>query len=82
MGSAEKIKNIAKKLKELREKGDKLVVIVSAMGYTTDELIDLMHQITDSPDHREYDMLVSTGEQVSASLIAMALIDIGCPAVP
>ncbi|MBN2057750.1 MAG: aspartate kinase [Candidatus Saganbacteria bacterium] len=81
VGTPEKIKDIAQKLKTLKAQGNELVVIVSAMGHTTDELIDLMNKVADSPDHREYDMLISTGEQVSASLMAMALIDIGCPAV-
>jgi len=81
VGTPEKIKNIAKKLKGLKEEGNQLVVIVSAMGHTTDELIGLMNKVSEAPDHREYDMLISTGEQVSASLMAMALIDVGCPAV-
>ena len=57
------------------------MVIVSAMGHTTEELIDLMHKVTDNADHREYDMLVSTGEQVSAALLAMALQEVDCPAI-
>lgn len=81
VGTPEKIKNVARKVKKVRDQGNQVVVIVSAMGHTTDELIDLMNKITDNPDPREYDMLVSTGEQVSASLLAMALQDIGCPAV-
>jgi aspartate kinase len=81
VGTPEKIKNIAKKLKKLKEEGNELVVIVSAMGHTTDELIELMNKVSENPNHREYDMLISTGEQVSASLMAMALLDIGCPAV-
>jgi len=81
VGTPEKIKNIAKKLMKLKAQGNDLVIIVSAMGHTTDELIDLMHKVTESPNEREYDMLISTGEQVSASLMAMALQDIGCPAV-
>jgi len=81
VGTPEKIKNVAKKVKTVKDEGNEVLVIVSAMGHTTDELIDLMRQITDSPDPREYDMLVSTGEQVSASLLAMALQEIGCPAV-
>lgn len=81
VGSPEKIKNVARRVKKVRDKGNQVVVIVSAMGHTTDELIDLMDQITDNPDHREYDMLVSTGEQVSASLLAMALQSMGCPAI-
>ena len=81
VGSPEKIKNVARRVKKVRDQGNDVVVIVSAMGQTTDELIDLMNQITDSPDPREYDMLVSTGEQVSAALLAMALQKIDCPAV-
>jgi len=57
------------------------VVVVSAMGQTTDALIALAHQVADEPDERELDHLVSTGEQVSASLLAMALLDLGRPAV-
>src|SRR3989339_796653 len=81
VGTPEKIKNVAAKVKAVRDKGNNVVVIVSAMGHTTDELIDLMHKITTDPDPREYDMLVSTGEQVSAALLAMALQSINCPAV-
>ena len=81
VGTTEKIKNVARKVKKVSDQGNQVVVIVSAMGHTTDELIDLMNQITENPSHREYDMLVSTGEQVSAALLAMALQDIGCPAV-
>jgi aspartate kinase len=81
VGTPEKIKRVAQRVKGVRDKGNQVVVIVSAMGHTTDELIDLMHKITESPDPREYDMLVSTGEQVSAALLAMALQDIGCSAV-
>jgi len=81
VGTPEKIKNIAKRLAKLKAEGNELVVVVSAMGHTTDELIDLMHKVTSSPDSREHDMLVSTGEQVSASLMAMALLDLGVPAI-
>ncbi|MFC1510812.1 aspartate kinase [Candidatus Margulisiibacteriota bacterium] len=81
VGTPEKIKNVAAKVKKVRDAGNNVVVIVSAMGHTTDELINLMHKVTESPDPREYDMLISTGEQVSASLLAMALQEIDCPAV-
>jgi len=81
VGTPEKIKNIAKKLAKLKKAGNDIVIVVSAMGETTDELIELMQKVSDSPDPREYDMLVSTGEQISASLLAMALLDIGCPAI-
>jgi aspartate kinase len=81
VGTAEKIKSVAKRIARLKKEGNELVIIVSAMGHTTDELIELMNKVSNSPDHREYDMLVSTGEQISASLLAMALLDIGCPAI-
>lgn len=81
VGTPEKILNVAKKVKAVKDKGNSVVVIVSAMGHTTDELIDLMHKITSDPDPREYDMLVSTGEQVSAALLSLALQEIGCPAI-
>jgi len=81
VGTPEKIKSVAQRIKKVREAGFEVVVVVSAMGHTTDELIDLMQKVTDSPDPREYDMLVSTGEQVSAALLAMALQAMGCPAV-
>lgn len=58
-----------------------LVVVVSAMGDTTDHLIELAREVTDVPDSREIDMLLATGEQISASLLAMALHARGCPAV-
>lgn len=81
VGTPEKIKNVARRVKKVKDKGNEVVVIVSAMGHTTDELIDLMHKVTENPDPREYDMLVSTGEQVSAALLAMALQAMDCPAV-
>lgn len=81
VGTPEKIKNVARKVKKVRDQGNDVIVIVSAMGHTTDELIDLMHKVAENPDPREYDMLISTGEQVSAALLAMALNDAGCPAI-
>jgi aspartate kinase len=81
VGTPEKIKQVALRVKRVKDEGYEVLVVVSAMGHTTDELIDLMHQITDNPEPREYDMLVSTGEQVSAALLAMALQSLGCPAV-
>jgi aspartate kinase len=81
VGTPEKIKKVAERIARVKREGHEIVVVVSAMGRTTDELIDLMHKVTTSPDPREYDMLVSTGEQVSAALLAMALQELGCPAV-
>jgi len=81
VGTPEKIKNVAQRVKKVKDEGYEVVVVVSAMGHATDELIDLMNKVTDNADPREYDMLVSTGEQVSAALLAMALQAVGCPAV-
>ncbi len=61
--------------------GDKVVVVVSARGHTTDELIDLAKEISDPPPARELDMLISTGEQVSVALMAMAVQALGVPAI-
>jgi len=75
------IKNVAKRVVATKKKGCKVVVVVSALGGTTDELIDLAYQITDSPSERELDMLVSTGEQVSVALLAMAIHKLGVEAI-
>ena len=73
----EKIKSIAKKIEVKINEGIKLLVVVSAMGKTTDNLIKLAREITDEPVPREMDMLLTTGEQVSASLLSIALNDLG-----
>jgi aspartate kinase len=80
VGSIERIKNVASQIIEAKKKS-KIVVVVSALGGETDRLIELAHQITDRPDERELDMLLSTGEQVSSALLSMALIDMGCPTI-
>ncbi len=81
VGDADKIKNVARRIAARREKGDELVVVVSAMGHTTDDLIALAHQINPRPEDRELDVLLSTGETVSSTLMAMALHEIGLPAI-
>ncbi len=81
IADAEKIKNVARRVGARRDKGDDLVVVVSAMGKTTDQLIDLAYQMSDEPEDREMDVLVSTGETVSSSLMAMALRSMGYPAI-
>jgi len=81
VGDADKIKNVARRIAARREKGDELVVVVSAMGHTTDDLIALAHQINPHPEDRELDVLLSTGETVSSTLMAMALHEIGLPAI-
>jgi aspartate kinase len=81
VGTPEKIKMVARRVKKVKGQGNDVVVIVSAMGHTTDELIALMHRVSENPHPREYDQLISTGEQVSAALLSMAINDLGCPAV-
>lgn len=75
------IKNVAKRIVKLKKAGNKVVVVVSALGDTTDLLLDLAGQITQDPREREMDMLLSTGEQVSISLLAMAIHELGEEAV-
>jgi aspartate kinase len=81
VADAERIKNVARRVAARREQGDALVVVVSAMGHTTDELIELTRQITPQPEARELDVLLSTGETVSSTLITMALHELGQPAI-
>ena len=80
VGSVERIKSVAEKVKKFRAQGDDVVVVVSAMSGETNRLIALANDITDSVDPREYDVLVSTGEQVTIALLSMALKAIGCDA--
>jgi len=77
VANAERIKNVAKRVVQTKRKGHKLVVVVSALGDTTDELLELAESITDAPSEREMDMLLATGEQVSVSLLAMAIHKLG-----
>jgi len=81
VGSVERIEQVAAKVKKFRDNGDDIVVVVSAMSGETNRLIDLAKQITEQPVARELDVMVSTGEQVTIALLAMALIKIGVPAV-
>ena len=81
VGSTEKIKNVARRVAESKKRIDHLVVVVSAPGKTTDELVDLSKQISSNPPEREMDMLLSTGEQVSMALLAMALQELGVDAI-
>lgn len=81
VGNVERIKNVARRIVKKKLQGNKLVVVVSAMGDTTDELIDLAGQITNKPNEREMDMLLSTGEQISVALLAIAINQLGIKAV-
>ncbi|MHB1131995.1 MAG: aspartate kinase [Chloroflexota bacterium] len=81
VGSAERIKAVAQRVKAARDQGNRVVVVVSAMGHTTDELVALARQVTDNPGPRELDQLLSTGEIVSCTLLAMALRAAGARAI-
>jgi aspartate kinase len=77
----ERLKAVARRLVDAREAGNRVVAVLSAMGQTTDELIDLAHQMSPRPNPRELDMLQSVGERISCSLAAMAIHDLGHEAI-
>jgi aspartate kinase len=77
VGSIEKIGDVARRVLEYHKQGNKMVVVLSAMAGQTDNLIKLAHEMTDDPDARELDVLMSTGEQVSVALFAMAIKSMG-----
>ncbi len=81
VATVEKIRAVAEKIVATRNEGFQLVVVVSAMGKTTDSLLDLARGVTDAPPAREMDMLLSSGERISCSLLAMAIQGLGVPAV-
>lgn len=81
VGDTERMKRVAKRIAEKKQDGNQVVVVVSAMGDTTDDLIDLATQLTDQPSAREMDMLLTTGEQVSVALLSMAVQAEGVPAI-
>ena len=81
VAGADRIKRVARRIARERAGGSQLVVIVSAMGDTTDELLALAAAITDEPDPRELDVLLATGEHQSATLVSMALHALGTPAI-
>jgi aspartate kinase len=80
VGSVDRIRNVANRIAKTVEEGHQVAVVVSAMGHTTDELIDLAKQLTSDPSPREMDMLLTTGEQVSIALLTMALQELGIAA--
>jgi len=77
----DRLKRVAERVAAVRARGDDVVVVVSAMGATTDELLALANQISDDPDRRELDMLLSVGERISMTLLAMAVKSLGYDAV-
>ncbi|MCX7978701.1 MAG: aspartate kinase, partial [Bdellovibrionaceae bacterium] len=80
LSTPEKIKEVASRIRSQAVSGP-LVVVVSAMGSTTNSLIELARKVSPRPHQRELDMLLSTGERVSMALLSMALNDLGCPAI-
>jgi aspartate kinase len=81
VGDPEKLKRVAERLVETYETGNKVVGVLSAMGHTTDELVELAHEISPHPNTREMDMLLSVGERISCALAAMAIHDLGHEAI-
>src|ERR687891_2368961 len=77
----EKLKRVARRLVAARESGARVVAVLSAMGSTTDELLDLARQVSERPEPRELDMLISVGERISCALAAMAIHDLGHEAI-
>jgi len=81
VANAERIKSVAQRIARTKDGGNQVVVVVSAMGDTTDELIQLAYHVSEKPDSRELDVLLSTGEVVASTLLAMALHGRGYPAI-
>src|SRR6476620_3960923 len=81
VANPEKILKAARRAIRAQQEGNQVVMVVSAMGHSTDILVDLAEQITDRPPAREMDMLLSTGEQVSVALMAMAIHSLGSKAI-
>src|SRR5262245_7583934 len=77
----ERLKAVAQRLVHAHEAGDRVVAVLSAMGDTTDDLLDLAHAVSTHPDPRELDMLISVGERISCALAAMAIVDLGHEAI-
>src|ERR671932_1311566 len=77
VADADCIKRVAKRIVDTKKKGHDVVVVVSAMGDTTDELIDLAQQVSPLPAGRELDMLLTAGERISMALLAMAIANLG-----
>ncbi len=80
VGSADRIRRVAERIVETKKAGNDVVVVVSAMGDTTDELLDLAQQVCPSPPAREMDMLLTSGERISNALVAMAIHSLGAEA--
>ena len=81
LATPEQIRAVAKNVSALHKAGKKIILVTSAMGKTTNELTELAYKVSSRPHRRELDMLLTTGERVSMALMAMALNDLGCPAI-
>jgi aspartate kinase len=81
VANAERIRNVAERIKVRVDSGEKVIVVVSAMGKTTNDLISLAENLSEEPDPRELAMLLSTGEQISAALLSMVLIRMGVKSI-
>jgi len=81
VGSAERIQAVARRVVETVKAGNQLVIVVSAMGKTTDGLVKLAHELSSQPSRREMDMLLVTGEQVTIALLSIAIQELGQPAI-
>ena len=81
VGSIERIQKVAERIAKYYKEGHKIVVVVSAMGDTTDDLISMAEKITKNPDPREMDVLLSSGERISSALLTIALHELGLPAI-
>ncbi len=81
LATPEKVRKVAERIAKMRKSGVSVVAVVSAMGQTTNQLIDLAQQVSKNPPLREMDMLMSVGERISMALLSMALHDLGCDAI-
>lgn len=81
VANAERVMNVAQIVTDTYRQGNDVIVVVSAQGDTTDDLIAKAHEINDKPSKRELDMLMTSGEQISIALLSMAIEKLGCPAV-
>ena len=81
VGTIDRIRNVARRLIETQQAGNKVMAVISAMSGVTDKLIGLAHEVMDNPPERELDMLLATGEQQSIALLCMAITDMGYKAV-
>ena len=77
VGDAEKIKHVARRIIDTQNEGNQVCVVVSAMGDSTDELLELANQVSSNPEGRELDMLLTAGERISMALLSMAINDLG-----